>query len=124
MNRWGRKTTLLICGAIKLCLGLATAFVTNMWMFIMLHFAVAMAASGMYTASFVLVMEVVGCKWRSTIGIAFCFPFSIGYMMLAGFAYFLRDWYNLQIAITIPSVLTASYWWCVTKHSFYSSLNI
>ncbi|CAG0924335.1 unnamed protein product [Notodromas monacha] len=60
-------------------------------------------------------MEVIGMSWRSTIGIAFCFPFSIGYIMLAGMAWALRDWWKLQICISIPTVIFFGFYWILPE---------
>ncbi|CAB4070220.1 SLC22A4_5 [Lepeophtheirus salmonis] len=58
---------------------------------------------------FVLVTEVCGPKYRTIFGILTQFPFGIGAALLPLIAYFLRDWFSLQLAISIPSVLLIVY---------------
>ncbi|CAG0925329.1 unnamed protein product, partial [Notodromas monacha] len=53
-DRFGRKTTLMVCAGMKLVFGVVAAFAPNLWVFVSLHVLVAMAASGMYTAAFVI----------------------------------------------------------------------
>ncbi|CAL4144108.1 unnamed protein product, partial [Meganyctiphanes norvegica] len=44
-------------------------------------------------------------RQRSIVGIMFCLPFAIGYMLLPGVAYLLRDWRDLHLAISVPVML-------------------
>jgi hypothetical protein len=46
--------TLMVCAGFKLIFGCVAAFVPFLWMFVSLHFLVAMAAAGMYTSGFVM----------------------------------------------------------------------
>lgn len=54
-------------------------------------------------------------------GIITDYAFNIGYMLLAGVAYLIRDWRKLQLAISAPGFLLFFYiWW---EHvTFYSYL--
>lgn len=40
-----------------------------------------------------------------------CVSFSIGYMLLPLFAYFLRDWKHLLVAISLPGLIDLPLWW-------------
>jgi len=63
-----------------------------------------------YTLS-VAGMELVGGKWRTISGVSYLFPVPLSYIMIAGIAYFVRGWSQLQLAITLPSVLLFGLWW-------------
>lgn len=56
-------------------------------------------------------MEMVGPKDRLVAGTICQMFFSMGYMLTAAFAYYVKDWRNLQIALTIPGVVFFCYWW-------------
>lgn len=68
-----------------------------------------------FTSSFVLIMEITGVKWRELILVLYQLPFNLGHLTLAAFAYFIRDWQNLQFALSIPSVVLISYYWLVPE---------
>lgn len=57
------------------------------------------------------VTEICGPKYRTYFGILTQFPFGIGAALLPLVAYFVREWKSLQLAISIPCVLLASYYW-------------
>lgn len=67
------------------------------------------------TTSFVLIMEITGVKWREVVSIFYQIPFNIGHLTLPGFAYFIRDWHYLQLALSLPSVILISYYWLVPE---------
>lgn len=55
--------------------------------------------------------EICGSKFRSWFGILTQFPFGLGASLLPIIAYFIRDWTTLQLAISLPCVLLATYYW-------------
>lgn len=40
-----------------------------------------------------------------------CFGFAVGYMMLPLFAYFIRDWRNLLLALAVVGAVYLPFWW-------------
>lgn len=51
-------------------------------------------------------------------GIITDYAFGLGYMLLAGMAYMIRDWRKLQLAISAPGFLLIFYiWWEIQKTS-------
>lgn len=65
--------------------------------------------------SFVLVMELVGTKWRELISVLYQIPFNLGHLTLPMFAYYFRDWRDLQLALSIPSLVLISYYWIIPE---------
>lgn len=63
--------------------------------------------------SFVLVMEMIGTKWRELVSVLFHVPFSIGHFLMAVLAYYVRDWQTIQFGLSIPSIVLLSYYWLV-----------
>lgn len=89
-----------------------TVIAFSQW-FIM--YAVLRAMLGFISVSvvfsgFVLAIEIVGGKWRTVAGISYLFPVSISYMSIAAIAYYLRDWRQFQLAISLPGFFYLIYW--------------
>lgn len=51
----------------------------------------------------------------SSLGVCLCF--ALGYIILPLFAYLLRDWKSLLLAISLPGVLYIPLWWWVLHFS-------
>lgn len=60
-------------------------------------------------------MEITGVKWREVISVFYQIPFNLGHLTLPGFAYFIRDWHYLQLALSLPSIILISYYWLVPE---------
>lgn len=45
----------------------------------------------------------------SSLGV--CLSFTVGYMLLPLFAYFIRDWKYLLVAISLPGLMELPLWW-------------
>lgn len=112
-HRYGRRGPLVFAVMAQLLCGIATAFVPYFWLFCTLRFLSAVATGGTMVTSFVLVMELVGTKWRDVMSVLYQIPFNLGHLTLPLFAYFFRDWHHLQLALSIPSLLLISYYWIV-----------
>lgn len=54
-----------------------------------------------------------GPKYRIVGGIVIQYSFAIGYLILGGLAYAIRQWKYIQIAISIPSFIFLIYVWSV-----------
>lgn len=94
---------------LQLISGVATAYSVDWYMFTALRFFLAIATGGTMVTSFVVIMELIGTKYRDTVGILYQIPFNLGHLTLPLFGYFLRDWSTFQLAISLPSVLFLSY---------------
>lgn len=84
-------------------------------MFTILRFLLAVATGGTMVSSFVLTMEIIGAKYRDTVGIIYQIPFNLGHLTLPLFGYFLRDWNTFQLAISLPSILFLSYYFLLPE---------
>lgn len=60
-------------------------------------------------------MEVIGIKYRELFSVVYQIPFNLGHLTLPLFAYYIRDWQNLQFALSIPSVVLLSYFWLIPE---------
>ena len=62
-------------------------------------------------AMFVLVFEYVGKRHRHVIGTTLFYFWILSLMVLALFAWLIRDWRTLAMAAAIPGLLTIFFWW-------------
>ena len=61
-------------------------------------------------------MEGVGASRRTLAGICILFFWCLGAFYLCLFAYFIRDWRYLEIALSVPGVLIFLLWWFVLHY--------
>ncbi|XP_032676713.1 organic cation transporter protein-like isoform X2 [Odontomachus brunneus] len=106
-DRYGRKVPLMVSVVLKLVSGIGCAVVPWFQALLLMKLLSAMATGGTMVTS----MEIVGTKWRAAITVLYQFPFALGHLSLAGLAFWFRHWQQLQIAITLPSIILLSYWW-------------
>ncbi|KAJ8777409.1 hypothetical protein J1605_014792 [Eschrichtius robustus] len=88
-DRFGRKTILFSTMAVQTGFSFLQFFSINWEMFTILFVIVGMGQISNYVVAFILV----------------------GYMLLPLFAYFIRDWRMLLLALTLPGVLCFPLWW-------------
>lgn len=112
---------------MQLIFGVLASFATNYWIFVICRFITATATGGTMVTSFVLVMEIIGIKWRELFSVLYQVPFNLGHLTLPLFAYFIRDWQKLQFALSIPSIFLLSYFWLIpespSKYFFIYPMN-
>ena len=114
-DQFGRRRAVCISGVLFFVSSLATAGAGGYAAFVSLRFVTAMSGAGVFGCMFILLMELVGLRWRALVGLVYQIPFSCGFMGLPAAAYFLRDWRHLQLAISAPAVLMLGFWWGVPE---------
>ncbi|CAF0756334.1 unnamed protein product [Brachionus calyciflorus] len=72
-------------------------------------------AQTMYSISFVLLLEITGPKNRVTAGNILAYSFSIGQLIIAGLAYFFKDYLKVQWALAIYVMPFFMYYWLVPE---------
>ncbi|XP_072037058.1 organic cation transporter protein-like [Amphiura filiformis] len=122
----GRYYTYFLTAGLLFASGVAVAFSPNYIAYTIFRFLVGASMIGVFVAQFVLVTEFVGPSKRMYAGMATQFMFSIGYMLLTPLAYYIRDWWILQLVISAPTILlfllipviTESPRWLMSKGRF------
>ncbi|CAH1273884.1 SLC22A1 [Branchiostoma lanceolatum] len=114
-DRFGRRPTVLACIVLQLTAGLTAAFVKNYVTFLILRLLVGGAANGVFYTGLTLAMEVVGSSKRNAVGMTISLSWSVGIVFLGGLAYFLRDWWTLQLALALMSVPHLTYFWLLPE---------
>ncbi|KAF6082970.1 solute carrier family 22 member 4 [Phyllostomus discolor] len=115
-DRFGRKNVLFATMAVQTGFSFLQIFSVNWEMFTVLFVIVGMGQISNYVVAFILGTEILGKSVRiifSTLGV--CTFFALGYMLLPLFAYFIRDWRMLLLALTVPGVLCVPLWWFIPE---------
>ncbi|XP_027959225.1 solute carrier family 22 member 4 [Eumetopias jubatus] len=115
-DRFGRKSILFATMAVQTGFSFLQIFSINWEMFTVLFVIVGMGQISNYVVAFILGTEILGKSVRilfSTLGV--CTFFAVGYMLLPLFAYFIRDWRMLLLALTVPGVLCIPLWWFIPE---------
>ncbi|XP_041831248.1 solute carrier family 22 member 2-like [Melanotaenia boesemani] len=114
-DRFGRKMSFLVSNFINVVAGIVLAVVPNYISILVLRVILGFSVKGGWMATYVLLTEIVGVKYRRTVGILYQMFFSIGLLILPLLAYYITDWRWLQIVTTAPYVLFLSYHWLIPE---------
>ncbi|XP_044520602.1 solute carrier family 22 member 5-like [Gracilinanus agilis] len=115
-DKFGRKNVLFVTMGMQTGFSFLQVFSTSFEMFSVLFVLVGMGQISNYVAAFVLGTEILGKSIRiifSTLGV--CIFYAIGYMLLPLFAYFIREWRMLLLALTLPGLLCFPLWWVIPE---------
>ncbi|CAL4114125.1 unnamed protein product [Meganyctiphanes norvegica] len=104
-DRFGRRRTSLFCSVSLVILGCSCAFMQDFWGLLVLRFLLGLAGAGISLVNFVLLLEVVSLKLRTSYGMLYGMTFGLGFPVLAAFAYCIRNWRHLQLAVSCSSAL-------------------
>ncbi|XP_048852019.1 solute carrier family 22 member 5-like [Brienomyrus brachyistius] len=115
-DRFGRK--LVFFGSLVLMNTFAVlqALSSSWEWYCTFYFFVGMARTSSYISGFILGSELLGKSTRvlfSSLGVCICY--ALGYTCLPIFAYFIRDWRMLLMALTIPGFLCIPLWWIIPE---------
>uniref|UniRef100_A0A3P8XCI0 Major facilitator superfamily (MFS) profile domain-containing protein n=1 Tax=Esox lucius TaxID=8010 RepID=A0A3P8XCI0_ESOLU len=114
-DRFGRRAALLLSLALQTVSGVAAAFAPVFPVYVLLRFVVGISISGVIINAFVLGTEWTCTQRRMLAGIFTDYFFGLGYMLIAGLAYLIRDWRKLQLAMSVPGFLFISYIWVLPQ---------
>nr|XP_012225556.1 PREDICTED: solute carrier family 22 member 5-like isoform X1 [Linepithema humile] len=105
-DRYGRRTILTLATSLAGVSGLIHSFSVNYWMFLTFEFLDALFAAGIYSAGFILAMEMTGVKNRVLGSTIVCCIFAMGEIVLGLLASWLRSWRTLLQVVYAPGMLT------------------
>ncbi|XP_076142584.1 organic cation/carnitine transporter 2-like [Alosa pseudoharengus] len=115
-DRFGRKITFFSTRALQTIFTLLL-YVSNSWeMFCVLYFVVGMMDISSYCTAFILGTELLSKSARMSFGIlGVCSCYAAGYAILPVFAYFIRSWRMLQLALSMVGFLYIPLWWFIPE---------
>ncbi|KAK7112579.1 organic cation transporter protein-like [Littorina saxatilis] len=111
----GRKTVFCIANMLNLVIGVASAFPPSPEVFFVYRFLMGVMGTAIYLSAFVLAVEFVGPKWRTTAGSMATLFWLTGPFLVAGLSYFVRHWQYIQLIGTVPLVLCIGHWWLLPE---------
>lgn len=114
-DKYGRKIIFFISLLLQAFAGVLTGLAPNYFIFVTFRMIVGAATSGVFLVAYVLALEMVGPKTRMFAGVACQMFFTTGYIMTALFAYYIRNWRWLEIAVSLPGLLFISYYWFIPE---------
>ncbi|XP_056251860.1 solute carrier family 22 member 7-like [Seriola aureovittata] len=114
-DKYGRKTTLLASYIMVIVFGFSSAFANSYVLFAVLRFLTGFALTGITINSIVLSIEWVDIGHRSFIGVIGSLAWSVGNMLLAGFALLVTDWRTLIMTVTAPLGFAVLTWWWIPE---------
>ncbi|XP_072032143.1 organic cation transporter protein-like [Amphiura filiformis] len=114
-DRFGRRIVWFVSLWSQVFVGVMAAFTQHFATFTVLRFIIGMIEQGVDITSYVMATEMFSPSKRAFAGIMLTNFWASGMMALAGIAYLLRDWRHLQLAISLPSLLTIPLWWLVPE---------
>uniref|UniRef100_A0A8C6LYG9 Solute carrier family 22 member 6 n=1 Tax=Nothobranchius furzeri TaxID=105023 RepID=A0A8C6LYG9_NOTFU len=112
-DRFGRKSVLIWSYLQLGVLGCSSALSPSYSAYCVFRFLSGMAVSGIILNGVSLKVEWIPTKSRTLVGTLTSFFFTFGQMLLAGVAYWLRDWRKLQVFVCAPHFLFFTYSWLV-----------
>ncbi|KOX77959.1 Solute carrier family 22 member 21 [Melipona quadrifasciata] len=104
-DKYGRRTILTLTTFLSGISGLIHSFSVNYWMFLAFEFIDATVAAGIYSAGFILGMEMAGVKGRVLASTIICCLFAVGEMLLGLIAMWLRSWRVILRMVYGPALL-------------------
>ncbi|XP_033934763.1 solute carrier family 22 member 6-A-like [Pseudochaenichthys georgianus] len=122
-DRYGRRSVLIWSYLQLGVLGCSSAFLPSYSTYCAFRFLSGMAVSGVILNGFCLKVEWIPTKQRTLVGTLTSFFFTFGQMILAGLAYWLRDWRKLQLVVCLPQFLFFSYSWWFSESARWLVLN-
>ncbi|EDX14198.1 GD21083 [Drosophila simulans] len=118
-DKLGRKPTFFASLVLQLIFGVLAGVAPEYFSYTISRLIVGATTSGVFLVAYVIALEMVGSSYRLFAGVAMQMFFSVGFMLTAGFAYFIHDWRWLQIALTLPGLLFLCYYWIVPDGVYY-----
>ncbi|XP_061818436.1 solute carrier family 22 member 6 [Nerophis lumbriciformis] len=111
-DKFGRRNLLLISHLLMAVSGTCAAFSTSFPIFCLCRFGCGMALSGLGLNTFSLIVEWIPTRVRTAVGTLTGYCYTLGQLILALIAYFVRDWRWLTLAVSSPFYFFFIYaWW-------------
>ncbi|XP_021195348.3 organic cation transporter protein [Helicoverpa armigera] len=114
-DRWGRRVALTINAFNTAWLGVTRYWADTYLGFMFSEFFEATFGSGGFSCVYILMMELVGPKFRVAAGAAMNTCFALGQVTMGLIAWGVPNWRNLTLALYIPQFLTIFYYWLISE---------
>ncbi|KAK6300232.1 hypothetical protein J4Q44_G00283300 [Coregonus suidteri] len=115
MTKFGRKPMILVSFVASAVFGTMSAFSVSYVMFAVTRTLCGVALTGMTITTLALSIEWTDIKHRTFTGTIISLGWSVGNMLLALLAYFIRDWRYLMLVVTSPCIVAIISWWWIPE---------
>lgn len=122
-DRFGRRTLLIIANLLMAVCGTCAAFSSSFPLFCLFRFGCGMALSGQGLNGFSLIVEWIPTRVRTVVGTFTSYSYTVGQLLFALMAYFIRDWRWLILAASLPYYAFFLISWWVHESSRWLVLN-
>ncbi|KAK7107667.1 hypothetical protein V1264_015553 [Littorina saxatilis] len=112
---FGRKPVLMVSIVVHIAAALAVTWTNHFAVLMGLMFFVGASVSGLLCPAFVMSMELVGPSKRKWTGYGLMSFWSVGMVLLAPLAFWLREWTHLQLTTACLAIPFLSYWWFIPE---------
>ncbi|KAH9637842.1 hypothetical protein HF086_005500 [Spodoptera exigua] len=131
-DKYGRRPALIFASVANGVFGVIRALSVNYNMFVVFEFLEPAFGAGVYTACFVLALELVGPKGRVFVSLLFNTMFILGGVTVTLLSWWLLNWRYLLFIIYTPAVfvfiyiwtLPESFRWLFSKGRYEEGLNV
>ncbi|XP_045499393.1 organic cation transporter protein-like [Colias croceus] len=114
-DRWGRRLLLTVSAVNAAVLGVLRYFANTYIGFFISQVAESTFGSGGFSCAYILMMEIVGPKYRVAAGATMNTFYAVGQVTLGFIVWALPNWRKLTLAIYIPQFVTISYFWILSE---------
>ncbi|XP_067845370.1 solute carrier family 22 member 3-like [Heptranchias perlo] len=108
-DRFGRKLCLLACLVGTGVAGIVVALAPIYPVFVIFRILQGLFGRGICVINAVIAIELVGPRYRRVVIVVTQAVFSLSIMLLPGFAYLIKSWKGIQLAITVPNFVLLLY---------------
>uniref|UniRef100_A0A8C9WB10 Solute carrier family 22 member 6 n=1 Tax=Scleropages formosus TaxID=113540 RepID=A0A8C9WB10_SCLFO len=122
-DKFGRKPMLLVSFVLGGIMGTLAAFSVSYTMFAVTRTLCGVALTGITITTISLSIEWADIKHRTFTGIIVSLVWSVGNMLLALLAYFIRDWRHLMLVVTSPFLPALIIWWWIPESARWLLVN-
>ncbi|XP_013412219.2 organic cation transporter protein [Lingula anatina] len=109
-DRFGRRPSVLLALMVSVLLGIATALIPSMVVYVVSQGIQGVLNGFYFNVAYTIAVEFVGPSKRNSAAISMTYFFTLGYFVLVLFAYFIRDWRHLALALYAPCILFGFFW--------------
>ncbi|XP_005104628.1 organic cation transporter protein-like [Aplysia californica] len=114
-DRFGRKAAMLVFIFLHAIGGFCLALVTSVVHLLILRFLECAVGFAFFMIGFTWCMELLGPAKRAMAGMLTMVGWVIGMFLITLMAYFVRDWWTLQLIMSSPTILFLSYYWLIPE---------
>ncbi|ESO89334.1 hypothetical protein LOTGIDRAFT_106021 [Lottia gigantea] len=114
-DKYGRKTSFFVALFLNIVCGFALVAAPEFYSYVFLRFINGGSSAGIFTASYIIGVEMTGPSKRLWTGLIMKYHFAIGILVLALMGYLIRDWVILEIVATAPLVTYVIFYWVIPE---------